>query len=415
MKKTLRKVFSMKVSLIILGLLIGACLIGSFITQQMSEAYYLNNYPTFGHIIIALSLDDVFHTWWFICLSAFLCISLLGCNLIRFKSIYRQMQNLNLSHFRKNEAVIEVDEKPVELFKKMGFHQIEQQEHLIYASKNKIGYFGAWLCHLGILIIILGFGYGQASTQKYTVYGIVGEKLAVEDTNLQLTIDDFHVDLRDDETVEQYISQVTLDNIETKESEKGETSVNHPASLLGYKVYQNSTGYACDISFYVNDELSQKEVVYQGEYMSIEAIDGLHVLLRAFYPDFVMVNNQPMTQSSQLNNPGYLYAVYYKDQMIGMNVLNDDYISLDGPNGEACKITFDHPQPYSLLQIKKDPSTFVALIGGLITFLSLIICFEMPPCEMYSELEDRRWKIYIKSKKSTILLKDKLLSYVKEL
>ena len=26
---------------------------------------------------------------------------------------------------------------------------------------------------------------------------------------------------------------------------------------------------------------------------------------------------------------------------------------------------FDHPQPYSLLQIKKDPSTFVALIGSI--------------------------------------------------
>ena len=42
-------------------------------------------------LILALHLDDAFHSWWFIGLSAFLCLNLLCCNLIRLPGLLKRV------------------------------------------------------------------------------------------------------------------------------------------------------------------------------------------------------------------------------------------------------------------------------------------------------------------------------------
>lgn len=410
MKKIINKLFSMKVAIAILILLIIACVAGSIITQGYSQNYYLNFYSEKTvHLIMALGLNDVFHTWWFVTLTIFLCISLIGCNLIRYKPIVNKMKSYNKENFIKNDLVLTVDYNPSLLFKKLGFNKTEQKEDYIYASKNLIGLWGAWLTHLGIFVIIIGFALGQITTIKYTVYGCVGDELPVEDTNLILKINSFNINLRDDETVEQYISNITVINNSTGVAETGETSVNHPASLHGYKIYQNSTGWAAKVNFIENDQLLESTRLCAGEYVSVASLPGLDILFNAFYPDYIQIDGKPATLSSQLVNPGYLYTVYYNNNLIGMNVLNGDYISLEGPNGEDFKITFTDPESYSLLQLKKDNSVGVVFGGSVILLIALFIAFYMPTKEMYAEKENDKWNIYVKSRKGNVLLKDQII------
>lgn len=410
MKKILNKLFSMKVAIAILILLIVACVLGSVIVQGYSENYYLNIYSeNIVHFIMTLGLNDVFHTWWFIVLTIFLCVSILGCNLLRYKPIVNKMKSYKLDNFKKNGLVLTTSYNPENLFKKVGFKKLDKKDGVIYAKTNLIGLWGAWLTHLGILIIIIGFALGQSTTAKYTVYGCVNDTLPIEGTNLTLTINSFDINLRDDETVEQYISKITITNTDTSINESGITSVNHPSKLHGFKVYQNSTGWAAKISFFNGEELLESERLCAGEYAIINSLPGLYVLFNAFYPDYVNVNGKPMTASSQLNNPGYLYSVYYNNNLIGMNVLSGDYISLTGPNDEEFRITFSNPEPYSLLQLKKDNSTGVVLIGSLVLLAALYIAFYMPTKEMYAEEENGKWNIYVKSKKGNVLLKDQII------
>ena len=417
MKKYIKKLFSMKTALAILALLILACIAGSVISQGYTDTYYTENYSSFiSTIILGLGLDDVFHVWWFVGLTIFLCINLLGCNLIRFPAILRQMKSYDAQHFTKNEVDVVIENDPKGLFEKMGFHKIEETTKdgytAYYSVKNKFGLWGAWLTHLGMLIIIVGFALGQMYTQKYTVYGVKGQTKEVEGTNLSLTIDDFNIYLREDETVEQYVANVTVTDLDTNESESGETSVNNPCNLLGYKVYQNSTGWAATIEVRDEDDnYLESDIVCAGEYMRVDSIEGLYVVFRSFYPDYVNYDGQPYTLSSNLNNPAYLYMLYYDDQVLGMNILEaNEKITIDGYS-----IIFKDPQQYTLLQLKTDPYTWIPAVGAVVILLGIFLSFYLRTAELYAIEKDGKWNITGYSKKGGVLFHDQLLEEANKL
>ena len=90
MKKIGRFLSSMPFAIGLLVLLAAICAVSSTITQGLSyEAYAAQYGERTAGLIMALRLDDAFHSWWFMGLSAVLCINLLCCNLIRLPSLLR--------------------------------------------------------------------------------------------------------------------------------------------------------------------------------------------------------------------------------------------------------------------------------------------------------------------------------------
>ena len=421
-KKTAARLFSMKAALFILGLLIIACIAGSVIPQGEIEAYYTGYYPKrAGMVILLMGLDDVFHCWWFAVLTMFLCANLLGCNLLRFPSLYRQTKT-GFSLERRlsvwdGEPETVISQQPEILFERMGFRHVQTVEHdgieYRYAVRNRAGLWGAWLTHLGMLIIIVGFALGQMATVKYTVYGVPGQTKPVADTGYALTIDDFNVALRADETVEQYTSTLTLTDIATGESRSGETSVNHPLSLFGMKLYQNSTGWAANVQIWKGEELLHHGVMCAGEHIAVPGLTDLVLAFNAFYPDYVMgLDGMPSSASSQVNNPAYLYTLYYKEGVLGMNVLMaDERITV-----EEYSFIFSEPRNYTLIQLKHDPFTWLALMGGLVMMLALLLAFYLRTEELWAlRLEDGRWGFAGYSKKGSVLFRDSLLEKAAQL
>ena len=421
-KKISARLFSMKTALFILSLLIIACIAGSVIPQGEIEAYYTGYYPQrVGLFILLMGLDDVFHCWWFVVLTVFLCVNLLGCNLLRFPLLIRQMKTgfspeRRLSQWDGTaEAVI--SQPPEELFARMGFRRVQAVEYdgteYRYAVRNKIGIWGAWLTHLGMLIIIAGFALGQTATVKYTVYGVPGQTKPVADTGYALTIDDFMIILRDDETVDQYTSRLTLTEIATGKSLSGAASVNHPLSLFGMKLYQNSTGWAANVQIWKGEELLQHGVLCAGEHIAVPGLEDLVLAFNAFYPDYVTgPDGMPATASSRINNPAYLYTLYYQEGVLGMNVLmGDERITV-----EDYSFIFSDPQSYTLIQLKRDPFTWLALAGGLVMMPALLLAFYLPAAELWAvQLEDGRWGFAGYSKKGNVPLHDALLEKAAEL
>ena len=90
LKKIWKFACSMQFAIGLLVVLAAACSVGSVITQGQPYEVYARQYGerTAG-AVMALQLDDLFHSWWFILLSAFLCLNLLFCNLVRLPSILR--------------------------------------------------------------------------------------------------------------------------------------------------------------------------------------------------------------------------------------------------------------------------------------------------------------------------------------
>lgn len=410
MKKLGRVLFSMRTALIILFLLIAACVAGSVIPQQEIEAYYTGYYPErVGWLILLLGLNDVFHSLWFLLLTAFLCVNLLGCNLIHFPGLIRRTR----TGFTPEKFLAAWDgtpdvtvSDPTPLFAGMGFRRVQSREGLHYAVRHRAGLWGAWLTHLGMLIIIAGFALGQMATVKYTVYGVPGQVKPVADTNYDLRIDGFSVLLRRDSTVEQYVAELTLSDRVTGASKSGIASVNHPMQAMGMKLYQNSTGWAANVQVYKGEELIQQALVCAGEHLEIDDVPGLVLAFRAFYPDYIRgEDGAPTTASPELKNPAYLYTLYYEEGVLGMNVLQaDERITV-----EDYSIIFKDPQQYTLIQLKDDPFTWLAAVGGVVIVIALLLAFYLRTEELLAVKQENGWAVVGRSKKGGVLFRESLL------
>ena len=172
------------------------------------------------------------------------------------------------------------------------------------------------------------------------------------------------------------------------------------------KFYQNSTGWAACLQVLEKGEQLQDEIVCSGDFLRVQDKPDLVIYFNAFYPDLVMTGGMPSTATGSLNNPAYLYSVYYQEQIVGMNVLMaDEVLTIDDYT-----VTFSDPQPYTLLQVKKDSFTFLALIGGLLTMAGLFLAFYIQPSTVWAVSEDDgTWTLYGRSRKAGPLFREQFL------
>ncbi len=412
LKKIWRFLTSMKFAVILLVILAVACSVGSMITQNQTYAQYTEQYgERAAAVIMALHLDDAFHSWWFITITAFLCLNLLLCNVIRLPSLIKRTGKAaeyetpdgSFSEYpgvRDPEAVIKALKLPESKAAADGKARV--------SSSGSAGFWGAWVCHIGVLLLILGFSLGQITHREYTAYGVPGETVTVGESGLMVTIDDFRVGLRDDDTVEQYTADITVFPEGSSDRQSATISVNNPADLHGYRFYQNSTGYAARMIITKAGEPLQETVLCAGEFTPVSSIPQLVVYLNAIYPDYYMDPvSGPSTASGQLKNPAYLYSLYYSGEMLGMNVLMpDESISI---NDQELDIRFTDPQNYTLIQAKKDSFTWLAFLGGIITMAGLFMAFYLKPRKIQAVPgEDGTWTVYNKVYKKDIYFDEKV-------
>ena len=420
-KKIWKFLSSMQFAIGLLVLLAAACSLSSLVTQGQTYAWYAQRYSErTAAIILALHLDDAFHSWWFILITAFLCLNLLSCNLVRLPQLVRRTRRQTdpaAAIDLPGDVSVEGVTTPEAAFAKLRMpkpvrSQTAEGRPTLFSSRHPYGLWGAWVCHLGILLLILGFGLGQMTQRQYTVYGVPGQSRPIGDTGLVVNIDDFRIGLREDDTVEQYTADITVYDVAgAGDSQSASISVNNPATLFGMRFYQNSTGWAAKVSVAKDGEPLQEEVVCAGEYLAVKDKPDLQVYLSAFYPDYVMTPGVgPSTASGALNNPAYLYTVYYRGEFIGMNALMpDEELTID-----EYTVTFSDPQNYTLIQIKVDHFTWLALVGGLVTLLGLFLAFYVQPARVWAiQGEDGLWTLRGESRKGGAIFRDRFLDAAK--
>ena len=91
--------------------------------------------------------------------------------------------------------------------------------------------------------------------------------------------------------------------------------------------------------------------------------------------------------------------------VIGMNVLTDgDYITIDDYT-----VTFTDPQPYTLIQVKTDHFTYVALVGGLLIMASLLLAFYVQARSLIAvRAADGSWQVTGRSRRGGALFEEQL-------
>lgn len=415
-KKTWKFLCSMRFAILLLVVLAIACSVGSLVTQGQTYDWYAQRYSerTAG-LIVALGLDDAFHSGWFIAITAFLCLNLLLCNVVRLPQLIRRTRAagrpegaLRLSGDVRAEGIA----NPQALFERLRMPKpaacaAEDGSAALFASRNRAGLWGAWVCHLGILLLILGFGLGQMTQKQYTVYGVPGDAKPIGDTGWMLEIDDFTIGLRDDATVEQYTAAISVYRPDGGDAarESAEISVNHPATLKGMKFYQNSTGWATRVNVLKDGAPLQDAVVCAGDFLPVADKPDLVVYLSAFYPDYVLTPGVgPSTASADMNNPAWLYSVYYQGRLLGMNALMDgEELTVD-----EYTFTFTDTQNFTLIQIKEDHFAWLALLGGIATMLGLLLAFYVQPARVWAvQQADGSWTLHGACRKGGAIFREK--------
>ena len=214
-KKAEKRAFfsSLKLTIPLLIVLAGLSVIGTLITQNASEAEYLQRYSkeTF-YILKGLGLFNMYHSWWFVGVLILLVINIIACSWKRLPGVWKQVR------------------------------------------KNKSGYarLGTYLTHLSVLLILMGgligalWGFkGYAQIVEGEVVGGIflnNPQQAMKPLGFQVRCDAFHVDFYPDGSPREYVSTLTFIDGGRVVLDHVPLRVNHPISYKGLTFYQASYG-----------------------------------------------------------------------------------------------------------------------------------------------------------------------------
>lgn len=357
--------------------------------------------------MLAVGFDDMFSAWWFVLMAVLLCLNLTLCSILRFPQLLRQyrteynpekVRNIRSGSGRWEWKPSDGGAKAA-VFAGLHFKKPVSGDNTVYAVRNRVGIWGSWICHLGMIVVIIGFGIGQKYMLDTYVYGVPGQEKPVVDTNLKVSIDDFEILLRDDYTVEQYQAELTVTDLSTGRQKSGTAMVNSPFHAFGMDFFQNATGWAATAKVYKNDELIKEELLCQGEFTGLDELP-LQVQLTAFYPDYYNDGSGPQTLSPLLKNPVVVYTIYYDGNFFQMDAIGtglpitiDDY-----------RFVFEDPQQYTLIQIVMDPTMSYVGFGGLVMLIGIFLAFFCRTEELWMrEEKDGKTVVFCRSRKGAEL------------
>ena len=390
LRRILRVLSGMRFSVVLLALIITGCVAGSVLPQGNERAVDALFGSVGTGIVRALMLDRVFTAPWFLVCAALLCLNLLLCSILRFPPILKKTRRF------RNPARVPEDasasfaiplEKPADLAR-LGFKNVRRvpgkdgAERQVSAMRAA-GFWGAWLCHLGILLVIVAFAAGRRMSREWVIYGIAGSEQPLGDSGYSVRIDDFRIRLREDSTVEQYEADLVVSDA-AGESVSGTASVNHPLSAFGMDLYQDSTGWACYVDIAdtgkEGDE-GKTDLICTGETAWPDGEPGLQLLFNKFYPDFAREDANLVTRSPLPENPRMLYSLFYQEKMLTMNLTEP------GAPIQAGRYVFTmrDPVPYTLIVARRDPTAALAGAAALILLLGIFLAFYVRPQEVWTD------------------------------
>ena len=235
--------------------------IGTAIPQKESGAFYHQLYdgqPWLGLIkgdgVLALQLDHIYSSSWFLALLAWLALSLLLCswrrqwpalqNAMRWVDYQspRQLSKLSVAETVASQTPAASLVQLEGMLKAQGW-QIQSHPGRLAARKGLLGRVGPMLVHAGMVVLMLGAAWGSLAGQRSEQFLAPGRTLDLLNSRgqsqLVVALDGFSVQRDPAGRPEQFTSQLRLlDGEAGPELKQAEISVNHPLRFKGITLYQ---------------------------------------------------------------------------------------------------------------------------------------------------------------------------------
>jgi cytochrome c biogenesis protein len=248
--------------------------VGTAVPQKETEAFYHRLYdpqPWLGLFdaewLLALQLDHVYSSSWFLALLAWLALALLLCSWRRqwpalraalrwidYRSP-RQLSKLSLAEtVSVADSQVSLD-RLEELLRRRGW-QLQRHSDRLAARQGLIGRAGPLLVHAGLVVLMLGAAWGALGGQRLEQFLAPGRTLELVDSRghgeLTLALDRFTVQRDPAGRPEQFSSALRILQPEEEAAtndgatllRQAEISVNHPLRFQGVTFYQADWGLA---------------------------------------------------------------------------------------------------------------------------------------------------------------------------
>jgi cytochrome c biogenesis protein len=406
MKKFVRFITSLKLAILLLVLIAIYSIIGTVIPQNMGQDFYLSNYNSLGNTIIFLQFNKVYSSIIYRILLIIFLINLSGCTVKILPSQLRRMKGdyfPSISIKESESLFVDIKQKEnfIKLLRKKRYKIIKKEEE-VKAFKHKIGYIGSTVTHIGIIVIIIGSFIGNIYADEGFFNLLPGDIKGFPEYEFSLRLDDFYLEFRDDKTVNQYYSEVSV--IESDKEIKKETLwVNNPLKVNSLNIYQTSYGWASKLLIKNNEGKIVHESFLRNQESSFFQPKHLTVLLYGYYPDMVVTSSgEPISMTEKEDNPHYAVILYEFNEHIGSYVIEP---------GQAIKydnyeIIFNDSKLYTGLTYRRDFGYLFVVFGSLIIMIGLILSFYINPkyifikeSEIYTYTKQNSWGFNFKIKR----------------
>ncbi len=250
---------SVKVAIVIIILLAVTSIIGTIYPQENAipspnpQFYYADTYGKMGDLYYRLGLSDMYNSWWFLALVLLLAISLIICSIERVIPLYKSLKNQPIArkviairgdrlYANQSEADQSRIDQLAEAFKKKRY-KVRREGNALLAEKGRLPRFGAYIIHIGLLIIIAGVFVRLIPGAYYSgmVWLKQGERQYIEDVGFGLQNNGFTLEFYDDAQtrVKKYETDVAV-YVGDEEKATKHLIVNEPLKFNNTLIFQNS-------------------------------------------------------------------------------------------------------------------------------------------------------------------------------
>ena len=389
----IKKLSSLKFTIILFLLIIPILIVGGIIPQNYQPQFYITNYPHYFHIILLLSLDHIFKSFYFLFLLFLLTINLLSCLYTRLPAkirAYRERKILSISQMEKLriKEIIPRGEnlsKAESISRKLGYRIKSKDEKAFYAAKGVAGWWGSEIFHIGLLILFVGGMISAIYSKSYFLQLTPGEKRKFAG-RYEILLISFKVPRYEDGSPEQYMSKIDLFE-NSKKMLNYTLWVNHPLHFKKFWIYQSDYGVSPfkirDSKFLINCCGKEEKVTVQfnKEVTTTIAGEKISFFCPIFIPDFVfdVESEKISSRSLEHNNPALFCNIKGPEG-------NSDgwfFLKFTGFNSKLTKnlwvkwISYN-PLLFSGIQINYDPGKSLFFAGAIIMIIGLFLSIYIP-------------------------------------
>ena len=397
---------SVGLTIVLLAIIVLFSIIGTIVPQRDAAAQLaLQITPGLFSFLQTMQIFDLYHSIWFFLLLGLLSLNLIICSINRFPQAWRHFRaksspaNPDIFQDISEDTVIiarqddKVIAKIAGITMKSRFRGYQCQKTTdglyLYGDKGRVSYFGVYVVHLSILILIAGVIIG--SLFGIEGYVNIGEGQTVNKIDLRgkdqtlllpfsVRCDRFTIEFYENGAPKTYRSDLTfLKNAQV--ASQGQLLVNYPLSFEGFRFYQSSYGLTAEskasLSLFENGKKSQDILVGLGETFVLPGKEGKVNVLRV---EGNLMNMGPAVKLAVVTAPGetVFWVFRHIDKIKEMNPGIVQQLPMFNPGlfrPYVFVISGVQEKYYTGLQVNSDPGLPVVAAAAFLMFIGLMLVF----------------------------------------